>query len=107
MTLRVVFRPAARAEFDGAALWYEDRRLGLGAEFVMEIDRAVELASGHPEDFRRSLPKFDASAFAAFRTPSSIELNQTKSSSWPSFMHAAIPPSGRDAYDFSSAERLA
>lgn len=51
MTLKVVFRPAARAEFDGAALWYEDRRSGLGAQFVSEIDRAVELASTHPERF--------------------------------------------------------
>ena len=54
MTLQVVFRPAAKAEFDGAALWYEDRRPGLGAEFVLEIDRAVELASAHPERFAAS-----------------------------------------------------
>jgi plasmid stabilization system protein ParE len=51
MTLKVVFRPAARAEFDGAALWYEDRKPGLGAQFVSEIERAVELASSHPERF--------------------------------------------------------
>jgi len=51
MTLRVVFRRAARAEFDAAALWYEDRQAGLGAQFVSEIDRAVELASGHPDRF--------------------------------------------------------
>jgi toxin ParE1/3/4 len=49
MTLKVVFRPAARAEFDGAALWYEDRQPGLGARFVAEIQYAVELASRHPE----------------------------------------------------------
>ena len=40
MTLKVVFRPAARAEFDGATLWYEDRQPGLGIQFVAEIDRA-------------------------------------------------------------------
>lgn len=51
MTLEVVFRPAARVEFDGAALWYEDRRPGLGAQFVSEIDRAIELAANHPERF--------------------------------------------------------
>ena len=51
MTLEVVFRPAAKAEFDGAALWYEDRRPGLGTEFVMEIDRAVGLAAAHPARF--------------------------------------------------------
>ena len=51
MTLRVVFRPAARAEFDGAALWYEDRRRGLGAQFVSEVDYAVGQASRHPDRY--------------------------------------------------------
>ncbi len=51
MTLKVVFRPAARAEFDGAALWYEDRQTGLGAQFVVEIDRAVDLASKYPDRY--------------------------------------------------------
>lgn len=51
MTLKVVFRRAARAEFDAAALWYEARRPGLGTQFVSEIDRAVELAATQPERF--------------------------------------------------------
>ncbi len=51
MTLKVVFRPAARAEFDGASLWYEDRRPGLGVQFVAEIDRAVNLASKYPDRY--------------------------------------------------------
>jgi len=51
MTLEVVFRPAARAEFDGATLWYEDRQPGLGAQFVVEIDRAVELAARYPDRY--------------------------------------------------------
>ena len=51
MTLRVVFRRAARVEFDAAALWYEERQIGLGATFTSEIKRAVELASDPPERF--------------------------------------------------------
>jgi plasmid stabilization system protein ParE len=51
MTLAVVFRRAARREFDEAALWYEERRLGLGAQFVSEIDRAVYLAAESPQRF--------------------------------------------------------
>jgi plasmid stabilization system protein ParE len=51
MTLKVVFRPAARAEFDGAAPWYEDRQSGLGLKFVSEIDHAVDLASKQPGMF--------------------------------------------------------
>ena len=51
MTLRVVFRPAARAEFVGAALWYEARQPGLGAQFVAEIDHAVDLAANYPDRY--------------------------------------------------------
>jgi len=51
MTVKVVFRPAARAEFDGATLRYEDRRPGLGAQFVSEIDYAVDLASKYPDRY--------------------------------------------------------
>jgi len=51
MNLNAVFRPAARAEFDGAALWYEDRQPGLGNQFVAEIDRAVDLACTYPDRY--------------------------------------------------------
>ena len=49
MTLAVVFRRAARRELDEAALWYEERRPGLGVEFVSEINRAVYLLAENPE----------------------------------------------------------
>ena len=51
MTLAVVFRHAARREFDEAALWYEARQPGLGVQFVLEINRAVYLAVENPERF--------------------------------------------------------
>ena len=51
MTLAVVFRRASRREFDEAALWYEERRPGLGFEFAEEINRAVYLAAENPERF--------------------------------------------------------
>ena len=51
MTLAVVYRRAARHEFDAAAGWYEARSPGLGAEFVAEIDRAVLLAAETPARF--------------------------------------------------------
>ena len=49
MSRTVVFRAEARYEFDEAALWYEERRIGLGAEFVVEIGRAIDLAREHPQ----------------------------------------------------------
>lgn len=51
MTPAVVFRHAARHEFEEAALWYEERRPGLGLEFAGEINRAISLMAGNPERF--------------------------------------------------------
>jgi plasmid stabilization system protein ParE len=51
MTLKVVFRRAAQAEFDAAALRYDLQQPGLGAEFVSEIGRAVDLAATYPDRF--------------------------------------------------------
>ena len=51
MTLQVVFRNAARAEFDFAALRYETQRPGLGSQFVAEIHAALQLAATYPERF--------------------------------------------------------
>jgi toxin ParE1/3/4 len=51
VTLKAVLRRAARAELDGAVVWYEERQRGLGARFMSEIDRVVNLAAEHPERF--------------------------------------------------------
>lgn len=47
------FHPDARAEFHDAAMWYEDRRPGLGDEFIREIDGAIGRISNHPDGWRR------------------------------------------------------
>jgi len=41
MILRVVFRRAAKNEFEDAALRYDEQRSGLGEEFIHDIDQAV------------------------------------------------------------------
>jgi hypothetical protein len=56
MTLEVVFRPAARDEFDEAAVWYEERRPGLGVAFVAEIDRVIDRRTSTASD-RNSVPR--------------------------------------------------
>ena len=38
MTARFSVRPAAEADIAEAALWYESRSLGLGAEFLRAVD---------------------------------------------------------------------
>jgi plasmid stabilization system protein ParE len=51
MSLQVVFRRAAKDEFESAAAWYEERRSGLGEEFVAEIGDAIDRAAKHPERY--------------------------------------------------------
>ena len=51
MSLPVSFHRAASAEFIEASTWYEGKRLGLGVEFIAEIERCILLASSHPLQF--------------------------------------------------------
>jgi hypothetical protein len=43
--MRAVFRRAAKIEFEDAAVSYEERRRGLGEEFIREIEQAVSMAA--------------------------------------------------------------
>lgn len=49
MSQRVVFRRAAKIELEDAAAWYEDRRHGLGDEFLNEVGEAIDRAVNYPE----------------------------------------------------------
>jgi hypothetical protein len=49
------FHPAADAELRGAANFYEDRVLGLGAEFLAEVERACSRLSD-PRYARNEVP---------------------------------------------------
>jgi toxin ParE1/3/4 len=51
MTIRPFFRKAARLEYDEAAIWYESQKIGLGSEFVVEIERALQTACENPQRF--------------------------------------------------------
>lgn len=46
-TLRVL--PEAEAELRSAAIWYEEKRPGLGIEFIAVVDRAFESILESPE----------------------------------------------------------
>lgn len=51
--MRVELHPEARAELRSAALWYDQRRIGLGDEFIAEVaaalDRIGEAADSFPK----------------------------------------------------------
>jgi plasmid stabilization system protein ParE len=50
---RFIVRPAAEADIEEAALWYELRSLGLGAEFLRAVDVCFEQIRRAPESFQR------------------------------------------------------
>jgi plasmid stabilization system protein ParE len=51
--MRVSLQSAAIVDVEGARLWYEDRRVGLGARFVAELDRTLAIVAAHPRRFRK------------------------------------------------------
>jgi plasmid stabilization system protein ParE len=70
MSLPVAFHRAAGAEVVEASAWYESKRLGLGVEFITEIDRCVLLASEHPLQY--AVVREDVRRIVAHRFPYSI-----------------------------------
>ena len=52
MSLPVIFKHAARLEFDEAVAWHESARPGLGREFKLEVKLALRRALANPEFFQ-------------------------------------------------------
>jgi toxin ParE1/3/4 len=48
MKWRVVFRPEVELDITEAAAWYEARQIGLGVEFVREINHVWNLLAENP-----------------------------------------------------------
>ena len=51
MSSRLVVRSAAETDIAGAALWYEARARGLGADFLRAVDVALAEVERMPERF--------------------------------------------------------
>ncbi len=51
MTAELLVRPVAEADVREAALWYEGKREGLGAEFTLELDALYERILQNPRQF--------------------------------------------------------
>ena len=44
-------RPEATDDIGKAVAWYEDQRPGLGVEFLLELDAAIERAATNPQSY--------------------------------------------------------
>lgn len=82
MTLRIVFRRAAKSEFEDAAVWYDKQRPGLGEEFIIEIEESLASAAVAPQgypvvfgDIRRTVARrFPFSVYFRVRSDTMIVL---------------------------------
>ncbi len=83
MSLLITFNRAASAELSEATAWYESKRIGLGKEFIAEIEQLCDAASEHPlqfavvhKDIRRVVAKrfpFSVSSALLFDLPCRAE----------------------------------
>lgn len=53
-SLRVRYHPAALEELAEAAVWYEERRVGLGEEFRATVRAALQAIGENPQAWPRS-----------------------------------------------------
>lgn len=53
MSLPIIFKPSALAEFEEAVTWYEAQRPGLGEEFKLEVKTTLTRALDNPGLFPR------------------------------------------------------
>ncbi len=51
MTPRVIFKPAAVADMEQARGWYEERKVGLGDDFLQSVDSCIALIQRNPEAY--------------------------------------------------------
>jgi hypothetical protein len=55
MTLRLVVKEDAVQDMAEAVEWYERQRLGLGAEFLNEVEECFSKIIAHPNRFPKNL----------------------------------------------------
>ncbi len=66
MPLPLIFRGIAQLELDESVAWYENKRVGLGGQFRIEIEKHLERIANQPQRFsqirgqvrRAVLPRF-------------------------------------------------
>ena len=47
----ILIKPDAVVDLEDAAIWYESQESGLGVEFLLELDAAIDLAAEAPEHY--------------------------------------------------------
>ena len=99
MSLPVVLRDEARAEFDDAFDWYDAQRAGLGAEFVAEVQKTFDRIASNPLPHRTVFADIRRVGVRRFRTACTIDRTRIGSKSSQCFTAAATRQSGKAGPD--------
>ena len=51
MDFEIEFRKEAQKDLMAAYLWYEERQIGLGEKFILEVEASVDFLKLNPEAF--------------------------------------------------------
>jgi microcin C transport system substrate-binding protein len=65
----LILRPRAKLDVEGAALWYESKREGLGLQFLEELDYVMNRVGDNPLQFPENNLASGADYSIDFRTP--------------------------------------
>ena len=57
MKYRVIIRPEAENDLKQAFLWHEDKRRGLGYDFLLQVDAGLRFIERNPEIFPEEYKK--------------------------------------------------
>ena len=64
--MKIVFLPPAQNELDDAVAWYNRQAIGLGREFLDELDRAIRRAVAFPLSYPEIEPGIRRCRLARF-----------------------------------------
>lgn len=65
----LIIQALAEADITEAAIWYEEQRVGLGAEFLADIRTSVEQVVANPRRYRRLRRRPEVRRITAKRFP--------------------------------------
>lgn len=80
MAYAVKLRPQAVADVGAAYEWYEEQRTGLGEEFLVAVEDALDFLSYNPKAFSEKYPKIRACSLKRF--PYSVYYRPYKRTVW-------------------------
>jgi hypothetical protein len=77
---KVIIRPEAENDLKEAFSWYEDKRLELGYDFLLQVDAGLKFIERNPEvhSFRWNIKEQENTSSKGFHTKSFILLKKKR-----------------------------